>query len=111
MSKLFVFRQYKKKQGKKNTRHPKLIVDEDKKDFGFMGLTSRKKKGKGHNNYPLLKNPQIINDVRKEGKSYLRKKVEYDVKSNFGKIDNNYQLHPDDLVRLIPYVDKHKKKR
>ena len=38
---LFSFRKYKKVEGGKikKGKHPKLIVDESKTQFGFMGLT------------------------------------------------------------------------
>ena len=39
MDKLYVFRKYKKKQGKKNVKHAKLIVDSTNNEFGFMGLS------------------------------------------------------------------------
>ncbi len=111
MLNLYKFRRYKKKQGKKKVRHPKLIVDDYKNEFGFMGLTSRKKKGRGHNNYPLLYNPEFKNGIRKKEPSYLRRKVEYDRKTNFGDIEKNYILHKEDKANLIPFIDKQKKKR
>ena len=111
MSNLFKFRRYKKKQGNLRVKHPKLIVDEYDDEFGYMGLTSRKKKGRGHNNYPLRHNPEFINGVRKKEQSYLRKKIEYDNKKLFGDIEKNFILHEEDKNDLIPYVNKRKKKR
>ena len=107
MSNLYEFRKYKKKQGKKNVKHPKLIVDEDYKEFGFMGLTSSKYKGRGHKNIELLNNPQKGNS----NKAYLRRKIEYDKKKRFGEIDSAYSLSDSDKQRLMTYVNKHKKKR
>ena len=107
MSKLFVFRIYKKKEGDKKVRHPKLIVDENNEEYGFMGLTSSKYKGRGHTNFELLINP----NSKMAGKSYLRKKIEYDNKDFFGEILKDYSLSKKDIERLIPYINKHKKKK
>ena len=106
----FHFRKYKKKQGKSEERHPKLIVDEDDNKYGFMGLTSNKFKGKGHKNIPLKKNPNN-KAIDKSQKSYLRRKIEYDKKKNFGARLKDYQLGSEDIVRVNDYVKKHKKKR
>lgn len=111
MSDLFKFRKYKKKQGKKKVKHPKLIVDDYDNEYGFMGLTSSKYKGRGHKNIVLNDNPQFIDNRRKSEKSYLRRKVEYDKKKNFGNIVNDYSLSEFDKKRLVVYVNKHKKKR
>lgn len=108
---LFKFRRYKKRQGKKKIKHPKLIVDDYKNEFGFMGLTSSKTKGRGHKNIPLYENPQIINGQKSSEKSYLRRKIEYDEKRSFEEILSDYVLSDVDKERLIPYVKKHKKKR
>ena len=111
MSNLFIFRRYKKKQGKKNVKHPKLIVDEYLNEFGFMGLTSSPSKGRRHKNIPLDENPQIINGKRNSKKSYLRRKIEYDNKKNFHDVSSDYVLSDSDKRKIIPYVNKHKKKR
>lgn len=111
MSNLFKFKKYKKKQGQKKVKHPKLIVDDYGNEYGFMGLTSQKRKGKGHNNYPLKYNPEIVNGERKTEKAYLRRKVEYDNKKKFGAISKNYVLHDEDKKDLIPIVNRRKKKR
>lgn len=110
MEKLYRFRKYKKKQGKKNVRHPKLIVDDYEHEYGFMGLTSSRYKGRGHKNIELNDNPEIINGKRLEVKSYLRRKVEYDNKRYFGEIVDNYELSKTDKNRIIDYVNKHKKR-
>ena len=110
MSDLFKFRRYKKRQGKKKVKHPKLIVDDYKDEFGFMGLTSSKYKGRGHKNIELLDNPQSSKGFRKKEKSYLRRKIEYDNKQLFGEIDTDYNLSKRDKKKIIEYVNKHKKR-
>jgi len=87
-------------------RHPKLIVDEDSIDFGFMGLTESEKKGKHHSNFPLKQNP-------KKGygsKAYLRKKIKYDSKNNFGPRLTDYKLSSEDRKNVEEYVKRHKKR-
>ena len=106
MEKMFVFRKYKKGQGKKNVKHPKLIVDSIKNEYGFMGLTTSSKKGRGHNNIILKKNPQKGNT----NNSYLRRKIEYDDKTLFEEILHNYELSEEDICFLVQYVEKHKKR-
>lgn len=111
MSDLFVFRRYKKRQGGKKARHPKLIVDETGGEYGFMGLTSSKDKGRRHKNIPLIDNPQFVNGKRLKTKSYLRRKIEYDEKRRFGEALKDYRLSDEDRTFLIGYVKKRKKKR
>ena len=103
---LFNFRRYKKKEGDSKKRHPKLIVDENKINYGFMGLTEKSKKGKHHNNIPLIKNPKN-GDTRP---AYLRKKISYDIKENFGDILKDYNLSDKDKKDIITYVNKKLKK-
>ena len=102
---MFEFRRYKKKEGKKQVRHPKLIVDEDKTNYGYMGLTENKKNGH-HSNIPLERNPKK-NDSRP---AYLRKDIRYDSKTRFGKILDDYNLSQKDKQYIIDYVEKHKKR-
>lgn len=102
--KLYVFRRYKKKQGMKNVRHPKLIVDSTKDKYGHLGLTESKYDG-NHHNIPI-DNPQ----KGKVGKSYLRKSLEYDDKKLFGEILDDYKLSKKDKEYVINFVNKHKKK-
>ena len=102
---LYVFRRYKKKEGKKNVKHPKLIVDEYDNEYGYMGLTSSKNKGKKHINFPLVNNPQFDksgNRINK--KSYLRRKVEYDKKDNFGNLLADYSLSDIDKTRIQTFI-------
>lgn len=111
MSDLFTFRKYKKEQGKKKTKHYKLIVDDYENEYGFMGLTKSKYKGRGHKNLELIDNPQFVSGKRSSEKSYLRRKIEYDKKRYFSEVSLDYQLSDVDKRRLEPYVKKHKKKR
>lgn len=106
MDKLYVFRKYKKKQGNKNVKHPKLIVDSTDKEFGFMGLTTSPSKGKHHKNLKLKENPQNGN----KSQSYLRRKIEYDQKEMFEEILKNYNLSEEDIKFIKTYVEKHKRK-
>lgn len=107
-SSLFKFRRYKKEEGgkKKRAKHPKLIVDEKKDNFGFMGLTEAPKRGH-HKNIELSKNPQ----KHKENKAYLRDEVRYDEKRNFGDILEDYKLSNEDKKAVIDYLEKRKKKK
>lgn len=104
--KLYVFRRYKKKQGNKNVRHPKLIVASINDEYGFMGLTSSDKTGH-YKNYKLKHNPQ----KNKNSTSYLRNTIEYDKKKMFGDILDDYKLSKKDKKFIINYVNKHKKKK
>ena len=103
---LFNFRRYKKKEGDSKKRHPKLIVDENNVNYGFMGLTEKRKKGKHHNNIPLIKNPK----KRDSRPAYLRKKISYDIKENFGVILKDYNLSDKDKIEIIDYIKKKIKK-
>ena len=104
-NKLLVFRRYKKKEGQKQLKHPKLIVDASEKKYGYMGLTENRKNGH-HSNIPLEKNPKH-NDPRK---AYLRKDIKYDDKQQFGHILDNYKLSKKDKQYIIDFIEKHKKR-
>jgi len=108
---LYVFRKYRKKEGKKNVKHPKLIVDEYDNEYGYMGLTSSRNKGKRHKNIKLSSNPQFKDGARLEESSYLRRKIEYDTKKNFEDISSTYILSERDKAKIKPYVSSKKKKR
>ena len=99
-SNLYNFRRYKKKEGKSRKRHPKLIVDEDSKMYGYLGLTENEKKGKHHRNIPLSQNPKK-GDRRP---AYLRKQIAYDIKDNFGEILKDYNLSKKDREYIENYV-------
>lgn len=103
---IYNFRRYKKVEGgkKKKAKHPKLIVDENQREYGFMGLTESKKRGH-HNNIPLHKNPQKGN----KNKSYLRTELRYDDKGNFGKVLSDYKLSNIDKIKVKEFVEKKKK--
>lgn len=104
----FVFRRYKKKEGgSKKSRHPKLIVEENDTDYGFMGLTKDSHSGH-HANIPLKKNPQKGNPR----KAYIRKELRYDNKDNFEKeILSDYKLSAEDKKIVLEYYQKHKKNK
>ena len=103
---LFKFRRYKKKEGDKNVRHTKLIVDETIDEYGYMGLTESKMDGH-HHNIKLAINPKK-GDTRD---SYLRKRIQYDKKNRFSEILSNYNLSDFDKTNVEKYVIMHKKKK
>lgn len=105
---LFTFRRYKKIEGgkKKKAKHPKLIVDENKTSYGFMGLTESPKRGH-HSNIPLNKNPK----KGYKGKAYIRNELRYDIKDAFSEILPDYRLSNKDIKLISDYVNKHKKKK
>lgn len=90
---LFTFRKYKKIEGGKTKKgkHPKLIVDENENNFGFMGLTEAEKRGH-HKNIKLSKNPQKGNC----NNAFLRKELRYDSKDSFYKKLDDYNLSSQD---------------
>ena len=113
---MFEFRKYKKGQGKKKQKHEKLIVDNVGCEFGFMGLTHSKTKGKGHNNFPLKDNPQLDKNFKRlpfdcEKGHYLRRKIEYDNKNNFGEPLSNFSLSKRDKKRIKDYIKDKKRKK
>jgi len=105
---LFKFRRYKKEEGGKvkRAKHPKLIVDEKKDNYGFMGLTESQKRGH-HRNLELKKNPQ----KGKTETAYLRDEVRYDNKQNFGKILEDYNLSNEDKKAVLQFLKRRKKKK
>ena len=104
---LFTFRKYKKVEGGKvkKGKHPKLIVDENKSEFGFMGLTESPKRGH-HKNIELSKNPEKGNTKP----AFLRKELRYDSKENFYEILKDYNLTEKDKQAVLKFLDKIKKK-
>lgn len=105
---LFKFRRYKVIEGgaSSKARHPKLIVSQEQKQVGFMGLTESKKRGH-HKNIELDVNPKK-GDTRK---AYLRKEIRYDDIEKFGDILNDYNLSESDKRKVIEYIKKLKKKK
>ena len=108
MSSLFRFRKYKKVEGSKHKRakHPKLIVEEDDNNFRFMGLTEAPKRG-NHKYIPLSTNPKK-GDKRQ---AYLRDELRCDSKNKFEEILNDYSLSEKDLIKIIKFLEKYKKKK
>ena len=111
---IFTFHRYKVKQGQKQEKHPKLIVDYYNGEYGHLGLTESEKKGKHHRNIPLTENPDRNIHKKKNNKvvrSYLRKKIEYDTEDKFyDKPMKNYWLSKEDKKYVSEYVNKHKKR-
>ena len=105
---LFKFRRYKVIEGgaSKKARHPKLIVSQEKKQVGFMGLTESKKRGH-HSNIELDVNPENGNS----NKAYLRKEIRHDDIGNFSEILENYNLSENDKKKVIAYIESLKKKK
>ena len=105
---IFNFRRYKKVEGgeKKKAKHPKLIVDETKSEFGFMGLTESPKRGH-HKNIPLSKNPKQ-GDSRK---AFVRDELRYDDKKSFSEVLPDYKLSKIDIKIVREHVKKRKKKK
>ena len=105
---LFSFRKYKKVEGGKSKKgkHPKLIVDENKTQFGFMGLTESRKRGH-HKNLELSKNPEKGNS----SPAYIRKELRYDNKENFYERLKNYNLSEKDKKSILKYLENLKKKK
>ena len=104
---MFTFRKYNKTEGgkKKKGKHPKLIVDKKGNQFGFMGLTESKKRGR-HNNVPI-KNPQQGNSAP----AYIRDELRYDHKDFFGEPLADYELHESDLNKILFILNKRKEKQ
>ena len=77
------FRRYKFEEGgkKKKAKHPKLIVEKAKDQYGFMGLTKSPKRG-NHKNLLLSQNPQ----KGKTHDAYIRGELRYDSAKHFGDL-------------------------
>lgn len=105
-SKLFTFQKYQKIEGglKKRAKHPKLIVDEENEQYGYMGLTESEKQGH-HANIPLTKNPKK-GDKRP---AYLRREIRYDTKDNFVEVED-YHLSNKDKQTVLQWLAEKKKK-
>lgn len=108
LSGLFTFRRYKKEEGGKvkKSKHPKLIVDERDKEYGFMGLTSSPERG-NHKNILLSQNPQ----KGKTEKSYIRNELRYDDKKHFSKPLPDYKLAKEDKELIEARFKKQKEKK
>lgn len=102
------FRRYNFEEGgqKKKAKHPKLIVEKENDQYGFMGLTKSPKRG-NHKNLSLSKNPQR----GKSHPSYIRGELRYDSVRHFGDIMKDYRLSKEDQQRVLDYVEKLKQKK
>ena len=102
------FRRYKFKEGgqKKKAKHPKLIVEKENDQYGFMGLTKSEKRG-NHKNFPLSKNPQKGRDFP----AYIRGELRYDSTEHFGDILANYKLSKEDERKVLEYAAMLKQKK
>ncbi len=73
------FRGHKTNVKGKTVIHPSYIVGEEDNHYLFFGVTHSPKKGKGHSNYRLSRNP----DSKDSRVAYLRKHLEADRKQQF----------------------------
>ncbi len=95
-----------------NGGHPHIIVDDVDNNHVSVGLTTQKKKGKNHPNYPLSKSP--LNDGKK---SYIRRqgtvapKKEYNNPRTGEMTSEDYEKAKEYGERAKRrYLDSHKKK-
>ena len=97
------FRGHKTNVKGKTVIHPSYIVGEEEDSFYHVGLTHSPKKGKGHPNHRLLKNPRSG-----EAKiSYVRKKVELDSKNNFSRKKlRNFKMSKEDDLYIDNLINK-----
>ena len=65
----------------KGMLHPSYIVGEDENFYYSFGITHSSKKGRGHKNHLLKRNPEI----GKTENSYLRKQLDRDWKKQYSK--------------------------
>lgn len=102
------FRRYKFEEGgqKKKAKHPKLIVDKEQNQYGFMGLTESSKRGH-HHNLPLSQNPQ----KGRTAPAYIRTELRYDSVEHFGEILTDYRLSKEDKRKVLEYAAKLKQKK
>ncbi len=75
------FRGHKTNVKGKTVIHPSYVVGEKGSRYLSFGITHSPKKGKGHPNLPLAKNPKAGDS----SKAYLRKKLEIDYIGNYTK--------------------------
>ena len=75
------FRGHKTSVHGKWIMHPSYIVGEEDPYFYSFGITHSNKKGKGHNNHLLAKNPEL----GRHENAYLRKQLVRDRKNQYTK--------------------------
>ena len=88
---------------KKN--HPHYIIGEEKNHYLALGITHDRKKGKGHNNHPLTKNPNKYDPEP----SYMKKQIECAHKGAYSKYKLNYRLSDIDELYVDSLIAKNKK--
>ena len=97
------FRGRKTKVNGKVKIHPNYIVGEEKENYFSFGITHSEKKGKGHKNHRLEKNP----NKQDKNPSYLKKKMEIAPKKSFTSILKGFSMSKND----DDYVDSLIRKR
>ena len=95
----------KKENKVEKKNHPHYIVGENEHHYLSLGITHDRKKGKGHNNYPLVKNP---NNYDKE-QAYMKKQIECAHKGAYSKYKLNYRLSDIDELFVDSLIDKNTK--
>ncbi len=87
--------------------HPVYVVGEERGRYLIFGITHARRKGKGHANHKLAKNPKAVDDST----AYIRKKIEEDRKTAFTKERySNYRMSPRDDEYVDALISKRKKK-
>ncbi len=82
-----------------------MIVDENKTEFGFMGLNESNKRGH-YKNIELSKNP----DKGNTKPTFIRKELRYDSKDNFSEKLKSYHLSEKDKENILNYLKNSKRK-
>lgn len=86
--------------------HPHYIIGEEGNYYLSVGITHDKKKGKGHNNHKLSKNPQKgFNEI-----SYIRKQISRGNKKAYSKNKlTNYSMSKVDDEYIDNLISKNKR--
>lgn len=88
----------------KNGGHYHVIVDNIDKNNVSVGLTTKKKKGKNHPNYPLEKSP-----LADDKNSYMRRQGTVDSKDNYHS-PRSGTMTPKDYEQAKVYGERAKQK-
>ena len=102
----FRFLKYKEGPKGKKKKHPKLILEREKSNYHYMGMTESAKRGR-HANIPLSKNPKQ-NDNRP---AYIRREYLIRPASDFEEIRKDYKLDPLDKLLVLTEAKKLKTKK